>query len=300
MESPDVLSLLPPPPRRIRRRRGYLQIFFNHLFLIFLLMFASLFWQISVGVVRLLWFSTLVPAKVTKILVTPGEPGPSYDLLITYRFGEGEYSEKVNIGPREAGMLKEGDTVQVQVLPERPDRGQLYRENYPYVLVTTLLCLFTLGPTVGLTKMLWNLYVSPWKVRRLMREGAAASAVILDKKQIAGRPPTYTVSYEYPVPSDGVAGLDASAPVTLRASMKVPADDFHSARVGDNVMVLYRPERPRRSIIYRYADYEFAEAGPTGSVRQTLPSENPLIWPWVVVIVTAGLLLFGILSLLGW
>src|SRR5947209_6099140 len=100
-------ALLPPPPRRIRRRRGHLQIFFNHLFLVFLMTFSSIFLQISIGVVRLLWFSTLVPATVTKIVVTPGEPVPSYDLSIAYRFGQAEYSEKINIGPREVEMLKE-------------------------------------------------------------------------------------------------------------------------------------------------------------------------------------------------
>ena len=133
-------------------------------------MFLHIFWTISVGTVRILWFSTTVPAKVTKIVVSPGDRGPSYDLLVAYHFSDAEYSHKLSIAPREAESLKEGDTVQVQVLPERPDRAQLYQENYPYVFVTVLLCLFTLMPTAGLGKMLWELYVAPWQLRALMRE----------------------------------------------------------------------------------------------------------------------------------
>jgi hypothetical protein len=293
-------ALLPPPPRRIRRRRGYLQIFFNHLFLVFLMMFSSIFLQISIGVVRLLWFSTLVPATVTKIVVTPGEPVPSYDLSIAYRFGQGEYSEKINIGPREVEMLKEGDTVQVQVLPERPDRGQLYREHYPDVLVTILLCIFTLGPLFAIGKMVWNLYVLPWQLRNLMRAGAAVSGFIVNKKQGPGRPPVCKVMYEYQVPSQSLAGLQTSAPAMIKASMNVPPEDFHSAAVGDNVIVLYNPNRPRQSVIWHYADYEFVAATPSGSVEQTLPSRNPVRWHYVQVVVTAVLLFLGIAWLLGW
>src|SRR5260370_33201572 len=145
MESVGDLAFIPPPPRQIRRRRGHYQIAIHYLFLVVLVMIASLFWQIAAGVVKLLWFSTLVPAKVTEVLVTPGERGPSYEIVVAYHFGEAEYSEKLTVGAHEAASLKEGHTVQVQVLPERPDRGQLYRQDYPHRFVTILLCLFALG-----------------------------------------------------------------------------------------------------------------------------------------------------------
>src|SRR5438132_7958785 len=91
------LAWIPSPPRQIRRRRGYWQIAVSHLFLVVVLMVASLFWQIATGTVRLLWFSEKVPANVTKVLVTPGDRGPSYDIVVAYRFGEADYSEKLNV-----------------------------------------------------------------------------------------------------------------------------------------------------------------------------------------------------------
>src|SRR5262249_53481895 len=147
----------------------------------------------------------------TKILVSPGERGPSYDVLIGYDFGGAEYSHRVSIAPRQTESLKEGDTVLVQVVPERPDRAQLYQEDYPYLFVTILLCLFTLLPTAGLLKMLWQLYVAPWQLRGLLREGAATSARIVDKQETSGRCPTYTIAYEYQAPSP-----ETFAPVKVR------------------------------------------------------------------------------------
>src|SRR5205823_12903953 len=99
------------------------------------------------------------------------------------------------------------------------------------------------------------LYVSRWKLRRLIRQGAAASATIIEKKEIAGRPSRHTIHYEYRVPSEAVDGQVLSTPVLLTASMKVRPQDYQQAQIGDQVVVLYHPERPRRSVIYRYSDY---------------------------------------------
>lgn len=293
MEPSNDLGSLPPPPRSIRRRRGYFQFALHHLSLVFLLMFAYLFWHIAIGTVKLLWFSTIVPANVTKVLVTPGDHGPSYDILVAYQFGEAEYSEKLNIGPRDAEALKEGATVQVQVLPERPDRAHLYQESYPSVFVTIMLCLFALGPTAALAKMLWELYVAAWKLRALMRDGEAAWAVIVGRSKDSGRCPTYTVTYTYRISLQSVAGRDTSYPDTIKASMKIPKDSSPGAQVGDQVVVLYRPERPGTSVIYRYADYEFV---PSALASERPAVDNPLTWRWLPVIVTAG----GFVLAIGW
>jgi hypothetical protein len=257
MECSGNPALPPNPPRQLCRRRGYSQIVGQYLFLILLVMVTSVFGRIALGTVKLLWFSTRVPAKVSKILVSPGEYGPSYDLLVAYHFGEAEYTSQLTIAPREAERLKEGDHVPVQVLSEQPDRAQLYRQNYPYVFVTVLLCLFTLLPTAGLGRLLWDVYVEPWKLRRLMRDGAVASGRIVDKKEVAGRPPTSALIYAYEVPATSAGGTDRFTPLTIKTSMKVPWNDFAAARMGEEVIILYAPERPGRSVIYRCADYEF-------------------------------------------
>jgi len=89
-------------------------------------------------------------------------------------------------------------------------------------------------------------------------------------------------------------------PVNACISGELAARCFHSAAVGDNVIVLYNPTRPRQSVIWHYADYEFVAATPSGSVEQTLPSRNPVPWHYVQVVVTAVLLFLGIAWLLGW
>src|SRR5260370_1218556 len=109
-----------------------------------------------------------------------------------------------------------------------------------------------------------------------MREGTATSAKIMHKKEVLGRSPAYTVAYEYQAPSEAVAGLASSAPVTVKASMRVSPEDFQEAVIGDEVVVLYRPERPRRSVICRYADYEFVPSAFAERPRETSGATNPL------------------------
>jgi hypothetical protein len=300
MEPLGGVASITSPPRQLRRRRGYWQIAVSHLFLVIALMVAYLFWQIAAGTVRLLWFSEKVPANVTKVLVTPGDRGPSYDIVVAYRFGEADYSEKLNVSSQEAKALKPGDTVHVQVLPEYPDRGQLYSEHYPYVFVTVLLCLFAMGPTAGVGKMLWELYVSPWRLRALMRHGEATSGVVVGRKESSGRCPTYTVTYEYWLPLYSVAGRDTSTPVTLKTSMKVPKDVSLGAQVGDKVVVLYRPERPGTSVIYRYADYEIVSAAIEDGGRETAGTGNWLTWRGIPIVLSAGVLVLGLGRILGW
>jgi hypothetical protein len=225
--------------------------------LVFLLMVVTIFWKIAAGTVKLLWFSTVVSAQVTEVGVTPGGRGPSYDIAVAYRFGEAEYADWLRLGPHEAEALKVGDAVRVQVLPERPDRAHLYSERYPYRLVTAVVCLFALMPSISLAKLLAELYVAPWKLRALLRRGEATTAVIVGKNKVPGRLPTHTVTYEYQVPTPPDAGRATADTVPVQASMKVPGGIFPGLQVGDVVVVLYHPERPGTSVIYRCADYEF-------------------------------------------
>lgn len=293
-------SLLPPPPRRIRRRRGYFQIVWGHFLLVVVLLFLQVFWFISIGTIRFLWFSTIVQARVTKILVSPGKHGPSYALQVAYQFEHTDYSSQVDVGPYEARALREGDTVQLQMLPERPDRPQLFQEHYPNVLVSALLALFTLIPTLGVGKMLWQLYGRPWQMRTLMREGMATSAKIVDKKEIAGRPPTHRLTYAYSVPFGMRAAEESGVSTKVQASMQVSPEDFLESQIGDEVIVLYRPARPRRSILCRYADYEFVTSAMMERPSQLSGPEIPRTWHWLAIAATVGLVFLGIAKFSGW
>jgi Protein of unknown function (DUF3592) len=98
--------------------------------------------------------------------------------------------------------------------------------------------------------------VVPRRLRRLLRDGQTTAGVIVDKAEVRGRPPTYTVTYEYPAPPPPTAGQETTVPVTVRATMTVPHDDYREASAGAAVAVLYRPDRPQASVIPRFGDYE--------------------------------------------
>src|SRR5262249_31259310 len=160
--------------------------------------------------------STVVQAEVTKVRVTPGVRGPSHEIAVAYRLGEMAYSDNVRISSREAESLKEGDAVRVQVLPERPQRAHLYYEHYPSRFVTVFCFLIASMPTLGVGRLLWELYVAPWKLRSLMRQGEVTTGIIVDKKEIPGRCPAFTITYEYQVPPPSETGRESSTQVPLK------------------------------------------------------------------------------------
>jgi hypothetical protein len=250
-----VLDFVPPPPRTVRRRRGYYQIFVTYATLVIILLFCQVFWMVAVGQVKLHFFGIVVPARVTKVWSEPGARGPSYRVAVAYRFEDADYTQKLSVG--DARALKVGDTLPVEVLAEAPDRACRYYEHYPFWFVTILCCVFALGPTAAVGKCLWDLYVAPWRLRRLLRHGEATAGVVVDKKAKSGRPPTYTLTYQFQPPARPWEGTGTATPPAVRASMKVYPDDFLGCQVGDPVFVVYDPSRPRRSVIYRYADYEY-------------------------------------------
>jgi hypothetical protein len=251
------LACLPPQPRQVRRRRGHLQIAGTYVMLVAALMFAYLFWSIALGQIRLQFFGTVVPARVEKIWSVPGQRGPTFWVELAYHYEDTAYKQRqLCISNAEAKVLKVGDTLPVEVLPEWPTQAVQYHENHPFWLVTILSCVFALLPTAAAAKALWDLYVAPWRRRALLRWGEAATGAIVDKKESAGRQPTYTLTYQFR-PTDRHWQDTAGAPTDIRVKMRVGPEDFLGCQIGDRVAVVYHPNRPRRSVIYRFADFEF-------------------------------------------
>jgi hypothetical protein len=250
-------ATIPSPPRRVRRRRGYALLVVQWLFLIPLGMFTVVYVGIAVGTIRWMWFSDLVPGTVTEAQIEPGDRGGRvWDLTLAYTFGGVDYSKTIRTGVRAGESFTPGGKVQVQVLPERPDWGNLYDPDYPVRLVTILMCLFGLLPLMVPFKVLSHMIVAPWRLRRLLRDGAVTTGVIVDKAQVRGRPPTYQVTFAFQVPPPPDDGQESAIPVTIHRSMPVPLDDFLAAQSGDAVAVIYRPERPSSGVVPRFTDYQ--------------------------------------------
>jgi hypothetical protein len=217
------------------------------------LMFAYLFWTIALGQVRLQFCGTIVPARVEKVWSVPEARGPRSWVAVAYRYNDTAYKNRqLCVSNAEAKALKVGDALPVEVLPECPERAVQYHENHPFWFVTIFSCALALLPTAAAAKALWDLYVAPWRRRALLCRGEAATGTIVDKKESAGRQPTYTLTYQFRPTSQ--TWQDTA---DVRAKMRVGPEEFLGCQTGDRVVVVYSPDRPRWSVIYRFADFEF-------------------------------------------
>jgi hypothetical protein len=226
------------------------------------MMFLFVYVQIAVGTIRFMWFSELVPATVTRAAIGPGgRGGGTWNLTLAYRYADNDYSNTIRTGIRAGETFKAGDTVHVQLLPEQADRANLYDPDYPVRLVTVLMGAFGFLPLMVPFKVFWDFVVVPWRMRRLLRDGAATSGLVVDKAQVRGRPPTYQVTYEYQAPPAPESGQEMATPLTLRRSMPVGLQDYLAAQTGEAVAVIYRPERPGASIVPRFTGYQFDVEG---------------------------------------
>jgi hypothetical protein len=287
----DDRITLPPPPRRLRRCRGYLQLVQNHVMLVFLLMFASIFWTTGVGLIKLYFDSVRIPGQVTRAWTTASAHGPTYDIAVAYQFDGVAYEQTLNVTAQEADTYKVGAAVPLQLLAEWPNRPLLYRESYPHRFVTLMGCLMALGACGSVVGMLWKLYVAPWRLRELLRHGRLATGVITNRQERPGRPNTCTLTYEFN-PTDGDA--------TLRRTMQVCYQDFQKSCLGDQVVVVHDPHKPHRCVLLDYADYEIVGATPRSAAHDSPALPRLTIGQWASIAVTSSIMVAVLLWLFGW
>lgn len=249
---------IPPPPRSLRRARGYYVMAMRCVVLVIVVMIGQLFLRIQLGSIRSMWLSEVVPARVTRAFAQPREhrSAPDHFLSVVYQVNGEEHSDDLRVGPQDVASHQPGDIVQVQFLPERPDAPTLYYEHYPKTFVTIGMSLFALAIVSAMLKACWDLFI-PWRQHNLLCWGEATFGVIVERQQTVGKGALLTLTYEYQVPGDVDS---ATSPATIRAKMRMPGVDFRGCQVGDCVTVFYNRTRPRRSVIYEYADYEFVPA----------------------------------------
>jgi hypothetical protein len=252
---PDVLDI-PVPPRRVRRIRGYALMAIHTVLLIVLLMFWQLFWVGGTGTIRVLWFSQTTPAVVQQVTTVPGERGPVAEVVLAYRVDDADYSRHFRISPDEAESMHPGDVHTVYFVPERPDVAELRFDRYPVVLVTIFCGVLALAPGAAAAALLWKLLVTPWRIRRLLRDGEIATGVILERNQTEGKGACLALTYEYEVPAPDLGQIPRGI-VSVRAKMTILGQDFVGKAVGDSVTVIYDLAHPRHSVIYEYTDYRF-------------------------------------------
>lgn len=250
-------------PRRVRLRDGFragCALWFVRLFLLPHTL-------VGIGILcAALW--------TTGIFLAVGVFGSSYDGVIvkkdasravkgtkgwyvkyTYTVDGREYATEVSVSKERFAEINEGDAITVRALESSPESGPWPRVPGHWPITELggkwIITLFWNGI---MSVFLWNMYVRPWRIRRLVRWGWPTEGIIRDVQMKTGKGSTsYRINYEYAsCPVDGSDGQLFSGKMTSTVK------DASYAQTGHLITVLYDPNKPTRSVVYRYSDYRAA------------------------------------------
>lgn len=184
-----------------------------------------------------LLIGTEFDGRIVRTSQKEGKSGPYYHVQYAFTLDGRESTHEVYVNPDVFAAVKAGDPVSVRGLPwttaghwprlagYRPEQGMIA-------------CFFLFW----LSLFYWKLYWVPLRQRRLVRWGQTAEGTVRSMKTWLE---WIDVTYIYWVSHRLLTGR-----VTLTAA------EAKNVHVGDVVTVLYDPRRPRRSLAYRYAQYE--------------------------------------------
>jgi hypothetical protein len=257
VKRPPHEETLPPPPRSVRARRGrgwvrgcLLLMLVPHVWCGALLPLLAL--HHLAGFLRFRLFGTVVPGRVHS-LYRSHHRGTSYHVRYTFVLRGGQREAEATVDEPAFGRLAAGDPVEVRVLagssvgPEllvdgaRGPGGDLWK-----------MWLFIAFWDGVLLVFVWQACIPPLRQRGLVRNGVTVLGLVTDKQQRKGKQSSYKVHYRYKAPTPDAPGESVEWP----GVMSVPEKDYDGLRIGERVMVLYDPRKPRRSLLYRCADYE--------------------------------------------
>jgi hypothetical protein len=253
---------LPPPPRAVRRRAGHgWFIGCTHLFIlphtlggIFLL---GLLAVTVAGLVSVTFFGSEIPGRIVELQARKGKRGTNYYVSYRYQVGDSFHQLEVPIDADGYQTLQKDAAITVRVLMTAPIFAPqlLVPGVHPWREAAGIVfaALFWNGI---MSVFLWTLYVEPWRLRRLVKLGTPTTGVITGKEVRRGKNTSWIIKFDYQAPIEAGPGMEFLGSTTMKSKMSVREADFQAAEVGDQVTVLYHPLRPRRALIYRFADYE--------------------------------------------
>jgi hypothetical protein len=254
---------LPPPPRRLRTRPGlgcgpaasrwFLRLFIMpHCIIGACVLLSALY-------IPLLWLAgTDAPGHVAKLSTSRGKgTKPYYRVEYAYTVNGGEHTTTETVNADEYNALRVGDQYAVRVLESLPDilpqvRGPGGSRWRGFAALG--IALFWNGI---LSLFVWMAWVVPWRTRQLLRYGSVAAGTVCDKQTRAGSKGgrTYVVRYDYRVVPEDSMNPELTAQ-SLESEMYVTPADYEKAEVGKGVTVIYDPRKPKRSLVYEFAEYE--------------------------------------------
>jgi hypothetical protein len=252
--------LLTPTPRPVRHRdrvergctMGCLQLFIlphtlAGLFSIGKLA-ASVYFYVAVSAA-----GVEVDGRVTKKTEWPGKRGPYYTLDYVFPFDGQQYAGEAYVSAEVYAGHAVGDTLPLRVYSPTPREARWHllpgHSASSDVAGLAFWCLIWNG---FLGAMYWFMYVYPGRERRLVRDGAVAVGHVLSVTSWQEKShPAYKVRYEFDTAFPGERAVTGSHSVRYPLSA---AD----VQVGGTLTVLYDPRKPRRNLLYRFANYRVA------------------------------------------
>lgn len=180
---------------------------------------------------------------------------PRYYLLYEFTLDERIHTGEVQVDVEQFRAVNEGDPISVRAWDVLPDRGQWPRVSGHWQILsigeTWIPALFWNGV---LSFFIWHMYVRPWRQRCLVRSGVPTAGIVrrVTEQQHKGSK-SYRIEYEY-----AAIPLDDTVSRTFKGRTTSTVKGAELAKEGDLITILYFPNKPHRSVAYRYADYRAA------------------------------------------
>jgi len=176
-----------------------------------------------------------------------------YTAEYVYTVDQIEYQDRVRLDAGEYAAVQEGQAITVKVYAPGRECG-----NWPgiagysplsEVSGVTLVALILGG---AMFFFLYRSYVRPWRMRHLVRWGRPIKGIVRDVHWTTYKwIKTFHIRYEYAVaPDEHSAGGVFSGRASASGMATKPVN------VGSVVTVLYDPQRPKRSLMYRLAGFK--------------------------------------------
>lgn len=267
-----------PAPRPVRARTGKksggigcLRVFIlPHMLVgIFVLLAA-----VSMTLVNL--FGANIPATITGHYTTNDSDGDTtYRVNYSYTLNGQRHNDEAKVSAAEYAAPV-GTVVALKIFPAVPVMGKqlMLPETRPYGRIG-FFWIFALFWNGLLSLFVWVAYVAPAVQRKLVSQGTPCVGRIIDKQVSSGEgSDSYYLRYEY-APVDWMdtpaytKALEAAqkknrwtsiypAPGMLAGLTAVNQSEYESVQTGDAVTVLYNPEKPLQSAVYRFCGHEIA------------------------------------------